>query len=165
MSDHPTGSIVEHPADMEDPRTEYLCERKLIDIITIATCAVFCGADNWVEVEAYGKATLHLLQTFLELPNGIPSHDTIGRIFACLDAEQFRDCFLNWTRSVSEFTEGQVVAIDGKTSRRSHDRTLGTQALHMVSSWATANRLVLAQTRVEEKSNEITAIPELPRIV
>jgi len=146
---------------LEDPRSDHTRRHKLIDIMTIAICGVICGADNWVELEQFGKAKEEWLKGFLELPNGIPSHDTFGRVFALLDAQQFRDCFLAWVQAVSAVTRGQVIAIDGKTLRRSHDRLLGKSAIHMVSAWASENRLVLGQTKVAEKSNEITAIPEL----
>ncbi len=129
--------------------------------MTIAICGVICGADSWVELEQFGKSKEEWLKGFLELPNGIPSHDTFGRVFALLDAQQFRDCFLAWVQAVSAVTRGQVIAIDGKTLRRSHDKSLGKSAIHMVSAWASENRLVLGQTKVAEKSNEITAIPEL----
>ena len=104
-------------------------------------------------------------QHYLDLPNGIPSHDTFGRVFARLDAEQFENCFIDWVRAVSDVVEGQIVAIDGKTIRRSHDRFIGKSAIHMVNAWASANRLILGQTKVDERSNEITAIPELLRVL
>jgi predicted transposase YbfD/YdcC len=126
---------------------------------------VVCGADTWVDVELFGKSKKGWLDKFLELPNGIPSHDTFGRVFAMLDAQRFQSRFIDWVRAVSELTAGQVVAIDGKTLRRSHDRTAGKAAIHMVSAWASANELVLGQTKVDDKSNEITAIPELLRVL
>ena len=134
---------------------------KLLDIVVMAICAVICGADGWVEVEAFGHAKHKWLKTFLELPNGIPSHDTFGRVLGVLDPDQFQSCFLSWITAVSQVTQGQVIAIDGKTLRRSHDKALGKRAIVMVSAWATANRLVLGQVKVDDKSNEITAIPEL----
>ena len=103
------------------------------------------------------------LRTFLDLPNGIPSHDTFWRVFRALDPDQFQTCFLNWIRATSPLIGGQVIAIDGKQLRRSHDKGLGRSAIYMVSAWATANHLVLGQRKVAEKSNEITAIPELLR--
>jgi predicted transposase YbfD/YdcC len=130
-------------------------------MITIAICGVICGADSWVDMELFGRSKEGWLKGFLELPNGIPSHDTFGRVFAHLDAQQFQDCFLQWVQAVSISTRGQVIAIDGKTLRRSHDQSLGKAAIHMVSAWAAENRLVLGQTKVSDKSNEITAIPEL----
>ncbi len=154
-------SITSFFSVLEDPRSDHTRRHKLIDIMTIAICGVICGADSWVELEQFGKSKEEWLKGFLELPNGIPSHDTFGRVFALLDAQQFRDCFLAWVQAVSAVTRGQVIAIDGKTVRRSHDRSLGKSAIHMVSAWASENRLVLGQTKVAEKSNEITAIPEL----
>ena len=119
-----------------------------------------CGAEGWVNIEEFGKEKEEWLKTLLELPNGIPSHDTFGRVFARLDPAQFEACFFEWVQSLTERVEG-VIAIDGKTLRRSHDKTNGKKALHMVSAWAAENRLVLAQVAVDQKSNEITAIPLL----
>lgn len=106
---------------MEDPRVERTKQHKLIDIITIAICAVICGADTWVARETYGRAKYEWLKNLLELPNGIPSHDTVARVFARLKPEQFQQCFLNWIKSVSSIIQGEVVAIDGKTLRHSYD--------------------------------------------
>lgn len=155
------GSIRHHFGGLEDPRVERSQRHQLLDMVTVAICAVIGGADNWVEVESFGRAKLTWFQQFLELPNGIPSHDTFGRVFARLDGQQFESCFLEWIDAVREITAGQVIALDGKTLRRSHDKTLGKGAIHMVSAWASANRLVLGQVKVDEKSNEITAIPKL----
>jgi predicted transposase YbfD/YdcC len=124
-------------------------------------CAIISGADEWVAMEAYGKAKREWFATFLALPNGIPSHDTFGRVFAALDPDQFQACFLAWVQAAITQTDGTVIACDGKTVRRSHDRGVGKAPVHMVSAWASANRLVLAQRAVAEKSNEITAIPAL----
>ncbi len=161
MEERPAPAITSYFSDLEDPRSDHTRRHQLIDIITITVCGVICGADSWVELEQFGKSKEEWLKRFLELPNGIPSHDTFGRVFAQLDAQQFRDCFLSWVQAVSSVTRGQVIAIDGKTLRRSHDKSLGKTAIHMVSAWASENRLVLGQTKVAEKSNEITAIPEL----
>lgn len=165
MSQASVATITEHFADLEDPRVDRTKLHKLIDIIVIAICAVICGADSWVDVELFGKSKIAWLRTFLELPNGIPSHDTFGRVFRHLDPDGFRRCFLSWVQAVCEVAEGQVVPVDGKTLRRSHDGRLGKGAIQMVSAWATANQLVLAQVKVDEKSNEITAIPELLRML
>jgi predicted transposase YbfD/YdcC len=146
--------------EIEDPRVERTQEHKLIDIIIIAICGVICGAEGWVNVETFGKEKEEWLRTFLQLPNGIPSHDTFGRVFARLDPVQFEACFCEWVQSLSEQIEG-VVAIDGKTLRRSHEKAKGKKALQMVSAWAVENRLVLAQMAVEKKTNAITAIPKL----
>lgn len=163
--EEPAITIGEHFADVEDPRIDRTKLHQLLDIITIAVCAAICGADGWVAVEEFGKAKIDWFRTFLELPNGIPSHDTFGRVFACLDPEQFQHGFLSWVQAISQITDGEIVPIDGKTLRRSHDGTLGKAAIHMVSAWASANRLVLGQLKVDEKSNEITAIPELLRLL
>jgi len=133
MSDYPVGPIFESFANLEDPRVEYLVDHRLMDIVILTICAVICGADHWTEVELFGQAKEKRLRTFLELPYGIPSHDTIGDLFARLDADQFRACFIEWVETINGLVNGQVVALDGKTLRRSHDRTVGKQAIHIVS--------------------------------
>lgn len=160
-----TASMVEHFAPLEDPRLDRQKRHKLIDIIIIAICAVLAGANDWVAVESFGQAKQAWFERFLELPNGIPSHDTFGRVFGLLAPGQFQACFLSWVRAVAEVIGGQVVAIDGKTLRRSHDRRAGQAAIHMVSAWAAQNRVVLGQLKTEEKSNEITAIPALLQVL
>ncbi len=161
MTEHADRCFLRYFADVPDPRVEYLCEHKLIDIIAMALCAVTCGADSWVEVEEYGHMKEGWLRTFLELPHGIPSHDTLGRVFAMLDAGAFERSFMGWVRAVADLTAGQVIAIDGKTVRRSHARSAGLEPIHLVSAWAVENGVVLGQVRVDHKSNEITAIPVL----
>lgn len=166
MVQPPGGTIGDHFAAVDDPRVERTRRHELVDLLTIALCGVICGAESWVEIEQFGNAKLDWFRRFLALPNGIPSHDTFGRVFARLNPEQFQACFVAWVRDVvaataGQVTDGQVVAIDGKTLRRSHDRSAGTAAIHMVSAWASANRLVLGQVKVDAKSNEITAIPAL----
>jgi len=165
MQQIPGSTITEHFAELDDPRTGNYIPHKLVNIVVIAICAVICGADGWVDCETFGHAKFSWLQRFLDLANGIPSHDTFGRVFARLDAEQFQACFMSWIQAVSIVTKGQVVAIDGKTLRRSHDKTIGKAAIHMVSAWATENRLVLGQLKVDDKSNEITAIPQLLKLL
>jgi len=157
--------IDRHFASISDPRSGNATQHELIDILVIAVCAVISGADNWVEIELWGQAQQSWLETFLALPNGIPSHDTIGRVFARLDPAQFRECFLSWVSAISKLSQGQVVAIDGKKLRRSHNRRSGKDAIWMVSAWAAANRLVLGQVKTKGKSNEIKAIPELLRVL
>jgi predicted transposase YbfD/YdcC len=157
----PIANIREHFSGLEDPRVDRTKRHMLMDILVIAICGVVCGAETWVDVETFGNAKLKWLKQFLELPNGIPSHDTFGRVFNRLDANQFERCFLTWIQAVSEVFQWQVVAIDGKTLRRSHDKAIGKNAIHMVSAWALENQLVLGQLKVDEKSNEITAIPQL----
>lgn len=158
-------SLAEHFGSLKDPRAEHLIDHKLLEIILIAICAVICGAETWTDVELFGTERLEWLRQFMELGNGIPSHDTFGRVFARLDPEQFQACFISWVKAVFQATQGQVVAIDGKSLRRSHDRTNGREAIHMVSAWATESHLVLGQQSVEAKSNEITAIPQLLRLL
>jgi predicted transposase YbfD/YdcC len=161
----PVMSIAGHFGRLTDPRMEERVEHRLLDIIVIALCGVICGADSWVEIEEFGKAKQEWLKGFLDLPNGIPSHDTFGRVFACLSASQFQACFMSWIEAVFRASGGQVVAIDGKKVRRSYDRSSDKAAIHMVSAWACANRVVLGQVKTEEKSNEITAIPELLKLL
>ena len=165
MSDDPTATIAEHFSELEDPRADSGKRHLLLDIIVIAICATICGADDWVAVELFGQVKEEWLRTFLKLPHGIPSHDTFGRVFRVLDSEQFQQSFRSWIEAVEGITKGQVVAVDGKTLRRSHDRPLGKAAIQMVSAWATENRLVLGQTKVADGSNEITAIPELLEVL
>ncbi len=165
MDTHPFHTLQDAFADLTDPRMDRTKEHHLLDIVAIATCAVICGADSWVAVEEFGKAKLPWLRSFLTLPNGIPSHDTFGRVFAALDAEQFQQGFLQWVRAVWPTGAGDVVAVDGKTLRGSHDRGIGKAAIHIVSAWAGQARLVLAQRKVDDKSNEITAIPEVLQVL
>jgi predicted transposase YbfD/YdcC len=159
----PKTKLVEHFSELEDPRIERTKRHKLIDIVTITLLGVICGADSWVAIESFGQAKLKWLKRILELPNGIPSHDTIARLFARLNPEQLQQCFMEWVRSLVRLSNGEVIAIDGKTLRQSYNRADGKGAIHMVSAWATQNRLVLGQRKVDEKSNEITAIPQLLR--
>ncbi|HEY6410298.1 MAG TPA: ISAs1 family transposase [Ktedonobacteraceae bacterium] len=149
-------------AQVEDPRVERTKRHRLRDIIILAICGVICGAEGWVEIEEFGKAKEAWFTDLLGLPNGIPSHDTFGRVFAHIDPKQFEASFFEWVQGISKMVQG-VIAIDGKTLRRSHDHAAGKEALHVVSAWAVENRLVLAQLATEEKSNEITAIPVLLR--
>ena len=162
---NPALPIMTHFENMPDPRQSSKIEHKLIDIIIITICAVICGADSWVEVEEFGKEREKWLKKFLDLPNGIPSHDTFGRVFSVLSSVEFQKCFSSWIEAVFFVTKGQVIAIDGKTLRKSYDRSSNKAAIHMVSAWATANRVVLGQVKTSEKSNEITAIPELLKIL
>ncbi len=156
-----TASLTEHFGSLVDPRIDRTKRHNLMDIITIALCGVIAGADSWVDVEAFGKRKVEWLRKMLDLPNGIPSHDTFGRVFAKLDAQQFERCFTEWVLAVREVLQGDVVAIDGKRVRRSHDRYIGKDAIHMVGAWASASGVALGQTRVDGRSNEITAIPRL----
>lgn len=161
MAETSLGNISEHFSQIEDPRIERNKLHPLLNILVIAICAVICGAENWVDVALYGNLKKEWLGKYLDLTNGIPSHDTFGRVFRRLKADAFQACFLAWVKAVNELTQGQVIAIDGKELRRSMDERLGKRAIHMISAWASENRLVLAQQKVDEKSNEITAIPAL----
>ena len=161
----PGRALRDHFADLPDPRIERTKRHRLLDIVTITVCAVVCGADTWVAVEAFGQRKRAFLAQFLDLPHGIPSHDTFGRVFAALDPAAFEARFLAWVQATAQATAGQVVAVDGKTLRRSHDRAAGKGPLHLVSAWAAANHVVLGQLAVDEKSNEITAIPALLEVL
>lgn len=148
-------------ASLKDPRIERTKRHDLLEIIVIAICGILCGADAWVEIAEFGQAKAAWLQQCLRLPKGIPSHDTFGRVFALLDPQAFQQCCLHWIRSLSQLTQGDGVALDGKTLRRACDRAAGTHALHLISAWACRNRLILGQLKTDEHSNEITAIPQL----
>ena len=165
MSKSAISCLKEHFSSLRDPRADHSIEHLLIDIVLITICAVICGAESWVEIESYGLAKQGWLKTFLELPHGIPSHDTFERLFARLRPAELQKCFVNWVQTIVHITEGQVIAIDGKTLRGSYDRECRRAMIHMVSAWATQNRIVLGQRKVNEKSNEITAIPELLRVL
>jgi len=155
--------IAEYFNAVTDPRVDRTKRHKLIDIIIIAICAVICGAKSWDDIELFAHEKYTWLKRFLELPNGIPSHDTFNRVFTHLDPEEFRASFMAWMETLVTLTNGEVVAIDGKTLRRSH--TKGHGAIHMISAWACANALVLGQEKVSGKSNEITAIPKLLKLI
>jgi len=144
-------------SSLRDPRIDRTKLHNLLDIILLTICAVLCGAESWVEVSEFGIARQDWLRTFLQLPNGIPSHDTIGRVFAMLDGREFERCFVEWVQTLSGLTS-KTIAIDGKQIRGSKSEN---GALTLVSAWAGENKLVLAQERVHSKSNEITAIPKL----
>lgn len=149
---------------IEDPRLDRQKRHSLLDIIAIAICAAIAGADSWTEIADFGHAKQDWLRTFLKIPNGIPAHDTFGRVFSLLDPQQFQQAFQSWVAAIQGRVRG-VVAIDGKTIRRSHDQANGKQAIHVVSAWARESSLALGQVTVDEKSNEITAIPELVRML
>jgi predicted transposase YbfD/YdcC len=154
-------TIGEHFSSMTDPRIVNKSDHKLLDIITIIICAVICGADTFTEIEEYAIAKYDWFKNFLELPNGIPSHDTFGRVFSLLNPEEFQNCFQQWIKTIASVTSGEIVAIDGKTLRSSYDRANNKSAIHMVNAWASHNRLCIGQVKTDEKSNEITAIPKL----
>ncbi len=158
-------TIVKEFAQLKDPRKGKLRYHKFMDILVIGICAVICGADDYEAIAEFGRAKVEWLKTFLELPGGIPAHDTFWRVFEALNPEQFQHCFVKWMAEVRKTISREVVALDGKRLRRSYAKEDDKAAIHMVSAWATANRLVLGQQKVDEKSNEITAIPELLQVL
>jgi len=153
-------NILDHYNDLTDPRKDNK-RHLLIDIITIVICASICSAESWEDIAIFGQAKEAWLRTFLKLPHGIPSKDTFRRVFAALDAEEFNGQFFDWVKLINPNIKDEVINIDGKTLRRSHDSQLGKSAIHMVSAWANKAGLTLGQVKTDEKSNEITAIPQL----
>jgi predicted transposase YbfD/YdcC len=165
MDNNEALSLEECFSDLPDPRVQGRCDHKLMDIVMIAVCAALCGANSWVGVETVARAKEAWFRQFLRLENGIPSHDTFGDVFTKIDSEAFQARFMRWVEAVFRVTKGQVVALDGKTSRGSHKRSVGKEAIHLVNAWAVENGIVLGQRKVDGKSNEITAIPELLRLL
>ena len=164
MADEPLRSLEEHFSSVTDPRGANI-EHRFFDIIAIAILGTICGADGWVEIEQFGKQKLNWLSEYLWLGNGIPSHDTFGRVFSRIDPEEFQASFMKWVKAIHQVTQGQVISIDGKQMRGSHEKSQGKRAIYLVSAWAEQNHLVLGQRQVAEKSNEITAIPDLLRLL
>jgi predicted transposase YbfD/YdcC len=164
-------ALTAHFADLDDPRREGSVRYPLHEIVVLTICAVICGADGFTSIASFGEAKKDWLSQFLTLENGIPSHDTrrwpiaCGRFFKLLDPEAFEACFSAWVSAACQHTDGEMVAVDGKTLRRSCDTASGQAALHMVSAWASENALALGQVKTEAKSNEITAIPELLEVL
>ena len=151
---------------LKDPRkATHSLRHELIDILVLTILAVICGAETWTAVEEFGYAKEDFLKGFLSLPNGIPSHDIIGDVFSRIDPKVFQSCFLDWVNHLFQLSDGEIIAIDGKTLRGSYDKANNKAAIHMVNAWACKNRLVLGQLKTEEKSNEITAIPELLKLL
>ena len=166
MADPVNVSIVEHFQSLEDPRIERSRKHRLIDILVIALCTLLSGGEGFQDMELFGKSKCAWLQTFLALPHGIPSHDTFGRVFACLNPRRFQECFLAWTQAVAQLTQGALISLDGKTVRASFDRATASSPLHMLSAWCSEQGgLVLGQLKTEAKSNEITAIPDLLQLL
>lgn len=165
MKLRPKITLIDHFSKLTDPRIDRTKEHLLIDIVTIAICAMICGADNWVAMETYGQSKQEWLQQFLELPNGIPSHDTFARVFARIDPSEFQQCFRDWVSSIAQLMSAEVVSIDGKTLKHSGSKGIGKKAIHLVNAWASEQRLVLGQCKVDQRSNEITAIPELIKLL
>lgn len=155
-------NFLSHFSCIIDPRKKtHNLRHELSDILVLTILGVLCGAETWIDIEEFGKSKERWLKTFLKLPHGIPSHDTIGDLYVRLSPSQLQQGFLSWIQSLVEVSGGDIIPIDGKTLRRSYDRAAGRGAIHMVSAWSSANGLVLGQLKTEEKSNEITAIPEL----
>ena len=152
-------SVLKHFQHLEDPRADRGRNHSLVSLIALAILAVLAGADGFVAIEAYGKAKQSWLKTFLELPNGIPSHDTLGRVLGMLEPEQLRSGFLGWIGEITEKLNLELIHIEGKTAKGSYDREKKLKALHTVSAWSSEHGLVLAQEKVDSKSNEITAVP------
>jgi predicted transposase YbfD/YdcC len=155
------GGLIEHFQILADPRVDRTREHELIDVLVIGLCCVICGGDSFNDMEHFGRAKLEWFKTFLKLPNGIPSHDTFNRVFSALDPQKFLQCFLSWTQSVRAAIPQEIVALDGKALRRAIDAGAGPRCI--VSAWAEDNGLVLGQWEVDQKSNEITAIPQILR--
>lgn len=160
MAKHSLSMVVQF-GGLKDPRIERTKRHSLVDIVCLAICAVMAGAEGWEDIEEFGQQKEAWLRTFLQLPHGIPSHDTIARVFRMLDSDVFEACFRDWICVVNQRLGTRHIALDGKAIRRSHDRLMMKGMLHLVSAWSVDNRLVLAQRAVDEKSNEITALPEL----
>ncbi len=162
--DAPSG-LMRYFSDLKDPRMNRTKRHELSDIITIAICAVICGADGWTEVAMFGECKELWFRTFLDLPNGIPSHDTFRRVFMLLRPDEFETCFVKWINQISQTSKGRLIAVDGKTIRRSLDQANNKAAIHMVSAWCDANKMVLGQLATDAKSNEITTIPALLKLI
>lgn len=160
---HPHLTLIEEFKTITDPRVDRTKDHDLIDILVIAVCALLCAAESFNDMEDFGKARQHWFKTFLKLRNGIPSHDTFNRVFAALDPRQFLDCFLRWTQSLRQSVAQEIVALDGKALRRALNKKENPKCV--VSAWAESNNLVLGQLKVDEKSNEITAVPQLLRVL
>jgi predicted transposase YbfD/YdcC len=156
-------TLIDCFSDLPDPRIDRCKRHRLIDIVVIGLCSVICGAEGPTEMETFGKVKKEWLKQFLELPAGIPSHDTFGRVLSVIDPREFERCLLKWVNAQVKLSEGEVIALDGKTLRRSHDKSQEQEAIEIVSAWAVSQRLTLGQVKVADGSNEITAVPEVLR--
>ena len=165
MNEQPFASLEECFGDMPDPRVEGRCDHVLVEILLITVCAVLCGAESWSEVEQFGNTKAAWLKQYLTLPAGIPSHDTFGRVFRLLNAAEFQRRFMRWVEAHFTIPAGQVIAVDGKTLRGSYDTFRRQEAIHLVSAWASESGVLLGQRKVDAKSNEITAVPELLNLI
>lgn len=165
MSDEQPSSITVYFKRLPDPREGQNVQHPLLSILTIAICGVICGADSWVDVAMFGEAKRDWFEQFLPLPHGVPSHDTFSRVFRHIDADAFEKCFREWTQEICALAQDEVVALDGKRLRRSKETGLGREGIHLVSAWASEQRLVLAQEQVAQGSNEIAALKRLLGLV
>ncbi len=156
-----SADFLSHFSVLPDPRIDHTKKHNLVDILFIAICTIICGGETYIDMEEFGKAKEDWLARYLELPHGIPSHDTFRRVISLVEPENFAECFMSWTRAIHTATKGEVIALDGKTIRHTFDTVTGQGALHIVSAWATKAGLALGQVRVDSASNEITAIPKL----
>jgi len=163
MQTHPKLSLIEHFKTLTDPRVDRTKDHELVEVLVIAVCCLLCAGQSFNDMEDFGKAKYDWFKTFLSLRNGIPSHDTFNRVFQALDPKQFLDCFLKWTQSLRHALAQEIVALDGKALRRALNQRQSPK--YVVSAWAEGNNLVLGQLKVEDKSNEITALPELLRVL
>ena len=163
MQKHPSLSLVEYFKSLPDPRVDRTKEHELIDILVIAICCLLCEGEGFNDMEDFGHAKQEWFKTFLKLRGGIPSHDTFNRVFSALDPKEFLECFLRWTQSLRQAVAQEIVALDGKALRRALNKNESPK--YVVSAWAESNGLVLGQLKVNEKSNEITAVPELLRVL
>lgn len=163
MTNQVSDSFLRHFEIVDDPRRQAGLRHPLIEVMFIAICAIVSGADDWVAIERFGKAKQNWFSRYLQLKHGIPSHDTFGDVFAALDPDQFGEAFVGWMETIAKLSG--VIALDGKTIRHSYDKVLGKKAIHMVSAWSVGNRFVLGQVKTDAKSNEITAVPELLRLL
>lgn len=155
------GEFIKHFSILPDPRIDRTKKHNLIDILFIAVCTMICGGEGFTDMEDFAETREEWLRKYLELPGGVPSHDTFRRVFSVIDPDAFQECFVRWSQSLHEATKGEVIALDGKTIRHSFDTASGKPALHLISAWASENGLALGHVKVDDKSNEITALPKL----
>jgi predicted transposase YbfD/YdcC len=158
-------SFEDYFSTINDPRVEGRIDYPLLEIIFLCVCSIICGMDGWEDIEDFGHSKLNWLRKFFPFENGIPRHDTVARVISRLSPTGLQNSFIEWAKSISELTDGEVIAIDGKRVRRSYDKRNKKSAIHMVSAWACSNGIVLGQQKTEDKSNEITAIPKLLEVL